>query len=153
MEQPRPPTNRKPQRTPLHFGSVYSTLILDQLKPGKFQHTVKNTADSRCPCGYVHIANREHASALGRHITHILREASARLLVLRYGQFQGLSCKNELTVRLSRFFFYIHISPLPYCRESTRCLHLKCKLPNHHLPLHAPEGRRPCCASLTRGAA
>lgn len=63
------------------------------------------------PCGYVHIANREHASALGWHIIHILREASARLLVLRYGQFQGLSWKNELTVRLSRFFFIRTIHP------------------------------------------
>ncbi len=153
MEQPRPPTNRKPQRTPLHFGSVYSTLILDQLKPGKFQSSsrIQQTVDALVDM-YISLTGSTRVPSDG--ISHIF---CVRLLhVCSFyddGQFQGLSWKNELTVRLSRFFFYIRISPLPYCRESTRCLHLKCKLPNHHLPLHAPEGRRPCCASLTRGAA
>ena len=63
--------------------SVYSTLFLDKRKSGKFSIFVKNAANSRCLVD-MYIPSTADARAWAIDVfTHILREASASLLVQR----------------------------------------------------------------------
>ena len=86
------------------YKSVYSTLFLGSLKPGKFQISVKDETAVDDLCGYVNICRpltRERRESV---FVHIPREASALSVLLRWA-FQGLNERERATVRLSRFSF------------------------------------------------
>ncbi len=56
------------------------------------------------PCGYVYSIISKRASVIYGCVYHILREASASLLVQLYRAIQSLRTWNEQQVWLSRFF-------------------------------------------------